>query len=94
MATMNDAALTGTPEGWTAFLKAVRENFPGPNNKGLRAEIRRLADSGCELSGLKGTVALTASGRLGIDDCDRALANWDGRAARGQHDAMRRTGSI
>jgi hypothetical protein len=53
--------------------KAIRENFPGPNNAGLRAEIRRVAADGDPgaVRLLAGVFALTESGRLGL----RAVAD-------------------
>ena len=56
-----------------ATEKAIRENFPGSNNAGLRAEIRVVASRGDRSSVLAigRSFALTTSGKMGL----RAVAD-------------------
>ena len=82
-----DAQYTQKPAGWKRFEHAVRANFPGGNNAGLRKQIYALAESGDGILGLARTVALTASGLAGLRECDTVLSDWDGRSARRQHAA-------
>lgn len=82
-----NAQFTAKPEGWKRFVASVKANFPGRNNSGLRKRIYKLADSGNGLLGLERTVALTSWGKAGLKQCDEALSDWDGRAARRETEA-------
>ena len=51
---------------------AIRNNFPGKSNAGIRSEIRSAAESGSVL-GLASRFALTTSGKLGIEAVQAAI---------------------
>jgi hypothetical protein len=67
----------------------VKRNFPGPDNEGVRHRIYKLAESGNGIMGLVRTVALTAIGKAALENCDGALADWDGRSAQRETEARR-----
>lgn len=51
-----------------ATEKAIRENFPGKNNAGVRAMIREAATKGPgAVRGIASRVGLTACGRAGLE---------------------------
>ena len=54
------------------ITKAIVENFPGKSNAGLRAELRSAADSG-SVMGLSRRIALTISGKMGLEAVERAI---------------------
>lgn len=54
------------------ITKAITENFPGKSNAGLRAELRTAAESG-SVMGLSRRVALTISGKCGLEAVERAI---------------------
>lgn len=51
---------------------AIRKNFPGKSNAGIRSEIRSAVASGSVL-GLASRFALTTSGKLGIEAVQAAI---------------------
>ena len=51
---------------------AIRNNFPGKSNAGIRSEIRSAVASGSVL-GLASRFALTTSGKLGIEAVQAAI---------------------
>ncbi len=55
-----------------AIEKAIRNNFPGKTNKELRATIRDAARNGNVLH-IQHHVALTAFGRAGLHDVQKAI---------------------
>lgn len=56
----------------SATEKAIRDNFPGKSNAGLRAKLLEAAIRGkSAVNGLLNTVALTACGKAGL----RAVVN-------------------
>lgn len=52
--------------------QAIRSEFPGKSNAGLRAELRLAAQSG-SVMGLARRVALTTSGRIGLQVVQAAI---------------------
>ena len=52
--------------------QAIRSEFPGKSNAGLRAELRLAAQSG-SVMGLANRIALTTSGRLGLQAVQAAI---------------------
>jgi hypothetical protein len=58
--------------------KAIRDNFSGASNAGLRAALRQAAAQGSVL-GLRATVALTISGRLGVEAVEAARVQDEAR---------------
>ena len=65
-------------DGWRDFVTTVHANFPGPDNRALRQRIFRLGTQGETLAGIKQTVALTASGKAGLAECQRKLDTYLG----------------
>ena len=51
----------------TAINRAIRENFPGATNRGLRARLRRAAEEQGTVHPIARCVALTAGGRASLD---------------------------
>jgi len=51
---------------------AIRNNFPGKSNAGIRSEIRSAVTSGSVL-GLASRFALTISGKLGLEAVQAAI---------------------
>ena len=66
-----------------ATEKAIRQNFPGPNNAGLRKRIRAACPSRCAVSSIARSIALTAYGKAGLravlDTLPAELVNVDGK---------------
>jgi hypothetical protein len=75
----------------TETEKAIRENFPGRNNAGLRAKLRTAAQGGSRhaVLAIERQVALTASGKAGL----RAVADTLPRETPGVDAAREETAS-
>ena len=58
-------------------FKAIRDNFPGRSNAGLRAKLRSAVESGTDVSGFARTVALTIWGRISLSEVARAQREED-----------------
>jgi len=52
--------------------QAIRSEFPGKSNAGLRAELRLAAQSG-SVMGLASRIALTAAGKIGLQVVQAAI---------------------
>lgn len=54
--------------------KAIRANFPGENNKGLRKEVREAAEIGAgSVRSVAGYIGLTACGKAGLEAVAKAV---------------------
>lgn len=49
-----------------AIEKAIKQNFPGKNNKALRSELRS-CNNAEQIRGLANTIAFSLSGKLGLE---------------------------
>jgi hypothetical protein len=60
---------------------AVRYEFPGKGNVGLRKRLRELIADGIPVGCLSRSVALTACGTASLDEVERAQIQFDNRLA-------------
>jgi len=54
------------------ITKAIVKNFPGKSNAALRSELRSAAEAGSVI-GLSRRIALTISGKMGLESVERAI---------------------
>ena len=68
----NCPACRNTTTQAALFEREIRANFPGPQNKGLRAAIRK-CETAYSVRSLSSTIGFTVRGKLGLESCAKAL---------------------
>lgn len=73
---------TATKTTYKSVEAAIRGEFPGKSNAGLRQKLRGKAADGIAVTCFSRSIALTAFGTAGLAEVERAQLQYDARLSR------------